>query len=135
MGISFDIVGSKVKDAVSLSNYGVTALPAGVSTDNLKATLSDNSSGVIMLRYTLDSLKLYSGFEYILFQNPSDAYPQGFTSLGGYTVLPGAVNSTAYSVVDPRKADLNRAVSSTRGGKSGCDPIPSTTKLAMVVPH
>ena len=44
-GFSFDAVGSKVKVAVSLSNYGVSPLPAGVSVDNLKATLSDTTSG------------------------------------------------------------------------------------------
>jgi predicted porin len=97
-GLSFDAVGSKVRDAVSLSNYGVSPLPVGVSVDNLKATLSDNTSGVIMLRYTHDALKLYGGFEYILFQNPSDAYPQGFNTLGGYTVIPGAANSTDYEI-------------------------------------
>jgi hypothetical protein len=97
-GFSFDAVGAKVRDAVSLSNYGVSPLPAGVSVDNLKATLSDNTSVAFMLRYTVDAWKLYGGFEYILFQNPSDAYPQGFTTLGGYTVLPGAVDSTEYGV-------------------------------------
>jgi len=97
-GFSFDAVGSKVKDAVSLSNFGESPLPAGVSVNDLKATLSDNTSGVIMLRYTFGGLKLYGGFEYILFQDPSDAYPQGFTTLGGYTVLPGYVNSTTYDI-------------------------------------
>jgi predicted porin len=33
-----------------------------------------------------------------LFGNPSDAYPNGFRTLGGYTVLPGDVNSTAYTI-------------------------------------
>ena len=95
-GFSFDAVGGKVRDAVSLSNYGVSPLPAGVSIDDLKATLSDNTSGAVMLRYTQGALKLYGGFEYILFQNPSEPYPDGFTTLGGYTVLPGAVNAMAY---------------------------------------
>ena len=95
-GFSFDAVGSKVKDAVSLSNFGEYPLPSGVAQNDLKATLSDNTSGLILLRYTFDSLKLYGGFEYILFRNPTDAYPQGFTTIGGYYVLPGYVTSTAY---------------------------------------
>ena len=97
-GFSFDAVGSKVKDAVSLSNFGELPLPSGVGMNDLKATLSDNTSGVIMLRYTYDALKLYGGFEYILFRNPTDAYPQGFTTLGNYNVLPGYVTSTAYDL-------------------------------------
>jgi hypothetical protein len=38
----------------------------GVARNDLKATLSDNTSGAIMLRYTFGTLKLYGGFEYIL---------------------------------------------------------------------
>jgi predicted porin len=97
-GFSFDAVASKVKDAVSLSNYAMSPLPAGVSVDNLKATLSNNTSAVIMLRYNYRALTLYGGFEVIQFQDPSDTYPQGFTTLGGYTVLPGAVNTTEYDI-------------------------------------
>ena len=41
-------------------------------------------------------MKLYGGFEYILFRNPSDDYPEGFTTIGNYNVPPGYVNSTAY---------------------------------------
>jgi predicted porin len=97
-GFSFDVVASKVRDAVSLSNYAVSPLPAGVSIDNLKATLSNNTSGVIMLRYNCRTVTFYGGFEVIQFQNPSDTYPQGFTTLGGYTVLPGAVKTTEYDI-------------------------------------
>ena len=81
---------------MSLSNYAVSPLPAGVSVDNLKATLSNNASGVIMLRYRYRMVTFYGGFEVIQFQNPSDTYPQGFTTLGGYTVLPGAVTTTDF---------------------------------------
>jgi predicted porin len=97
-GFSFDAVASKVRDAVSLSNYAVSPLPAGVSVDNLKATLSNNTSGVIMLRYKYRMVTFYGGFEVIQFQNPTDTYPQGFTTLGGYTVLPGAVTTTDYDI-------------------------------------
>jgi len=97
-GFSFEAIASKVRDAVSLSNYAVSPLPTGVSVDNLKATLSNNTSGVIMLRYRYRAVTFYGGFEVIEFQNPSDAYPQGFTTLGGYTVLPGAVNTTEYDL-------------------------------------
>jgi predicted porin len=97
-GFSFDVVASKVKDAVSLSNYAASPLPAGVSMDNLKATLSNNTSALIMLRYNYRALTLYGGFEAIQFQDPSDTYPQGFTTLGGYTVLPAAVKTTEYDI-------------------------------------
>ncbi len=97
-GFSFDAIGSKVKDAVSLSNFGEYPLPSGVNPTDLKATLSNNTAGAAMAKYSYNIATVYGGFEYILFRNPSDAYPNGFTTLGGYTVLPGDVNSTAYTI-------------------------------------
>jgi predicted porin len=96
-GFSFDAVGSKVKDAVSLSNFGEYPLPSGVNPTDLKATLSNNTAGAAMAKYSHNIATVYGGFEYILFRNPSDAYPNGFRTLGGYSVLPGDVNSTAYT--------------------------------------
>ena len=89
-------MGSKVKDAVSLSNFGEYPLPSGVGQNDLKATLSDNTSGLILLRYTFGGLKLYGGFEYILFRNPTDAYPQGIHYDRRLLCIPGYVTSTAY---------------------------------------
>ena len=76
----------------------MSPLPAGVSVDNLKATLSNNTSGVIMLRYRYRAFTFYGGFEVIQFADPSDQYSQGFTTLGGYTVLPGAAKTTEYDI-------------------------------------
>ena len=59
--------------------------------------MSNDSAGVVAAKYAFGAATVYGGFEYILFQNPSDAYPNGFATLGGYTVLPGYVNSTAYT--------------------------------------
>ena len=94
---SFDVVGQKVKDAVSLSNFGQNPLPAGVPANGLKATLSNKASGLLTLRYEFDRATIYTGWEYILFANPSDAYPNGFTAIGNYPVPAGYVNATAYT--------------------------------------
>ena len=96
-GFSFDAVGSKVKDAVSLSNFGEYPLPSGVGVNDLKARLSNNTAGALLAKYNYNIATIFGGFEYILFQNPSDAYPNGLTTLGDYTVLPGYVTSTAYT--------------------------------------
>jgi len=95
--LSLDLVGQKVKDAVSLSNFGQNPLPAGVPLNGLKATLSNKASGMAAARYTFDKATLYAGWEYILFANPSDAYPNGFTAIGNYPVPAGFVNATAYT--------------------------------------
>jgi len=96
-GFSFDGVVSKVRDAVSLSAYAVNPLPSDVTLNDLKATFSDDMSAVIMAKYAFGDLTVFGGFEYIVFQNPSNDYSGGFTTLGGYNVIPGAVNSTAYT--------------------------------------
>ena len=93
---SFDAVGQKVKDGVALSNFGQNPLPAGVPANGLKATLSDKASGMLAARYEFGRATIYSGWEYILFANPSDAYPGGFTAIGNYPVPAGFVNATAY---------------------------------------
>ncbi len=94
---SFDAVGQKTKDAVSLSNFAEFPLPAGVPANGLKATLSDKASGMLAARYEFGRATLYSGWEYILFRNPSDSYPDGFTAIGNYPVPAGYVNATAYT--------------------------------------
>lgn len=94
---SFGAEGEKVKDAVALSNFAQFPLPAGVGANALKATLSNNTNGVLGVTYAFDKATLYSGWEYILFANPSDAYPDGFTAIGNYPVPAGFVNSTAYT--------------------------------------
>lgn len=93
---SFDAVGQKVKDGVALSNFGQNPLPAGVPANGLKATLSDKASGMLAARYEFGRATIYSGWEYILFANPSDAYTGGFTAIGNYPVPAGFVNATAY---------------------------------------
>ena len=44
---SFAAEGEKVKDAVALSNFAEYPLPAGVSGNALKATLSNNTDGIL----------------------------------------------------------------------------------------
>ena len=52
---------------------------------------------MLALRYEFDRATIYSGWEYILFRNPSDSYPDGFTAIGIYPVPAGYVNATAYT--------------------------------------
>ena len=96
-GFSFDGIASYARDAVALSLYGSDPLPVGVTPDDLKATLADIGGVMLAAKYTFGPLKLFGGYEYARYMPPSDTYPGGFGSLGGYTVLPGAVNATAYA--------------------------------------
>jgi len=99
---NFDAIYTYVKDQVNLATYntpyGATGgIPAGGPTDALKATLSDNDSVMLLAKYTYGPLKLYGGYEYIRYMNPSDDHAGGFDSLGGYPVLASGVNYTAFN--------------------------------------
>ena len=95
--LSVDAVYCYARDTVALSLYGVTPLPSGVGPNDLKATLSDIQGGILAAKYDLGKLKLFGAYEFVVFAPPNDPHESGLSSLGGYTVLPGAVNSTAYA--------------------------------------
>jgi predicted porin len=95
-GFSADAIYSHAKDAVALSAYSANPLPAGVSQDDLKATLANIDAAILAGKYVFGPFQAFGGYEYARFSPPSDSYPDGFGSLGGYTVLPGAVNATSY---------------------------------------
>jgi predicted porin len=94
--LSLDAVYSHARDAVALSLYGANPLPAGVGPNNLRATLANIDGGILAARYRTGPWTFYGGYEYAVFSPPDDPFAGGFQSLGGYTVLPGAVNATAY---------------------------------------
>jgi len=96
-GFSMDAIYSYAKDAVVLSNYAANPLPTGVSQDDLKATLANINGVVLAGKYNFGDFKLFGGYENAHLSNPSDPYADGFSTLGDYTVLPGAANATAYT--------------------------------------
>jgi hypothetical protein len=51
------------------------------------------------VRYTFENAALYSGWKYILFANPSDAYPDGFIAIGNYPVPAGFVPRSKNSFI------------------------------------
>jgi predicted porin len=102
--LSVDAIYSYVRDAVSLANWSTaTAVATPGQMNTLKATLSNDTSLLVLAKYTIGPAQLFGGYEYIRSQNPSDDYANGFTSLGGYTVaansvLPGSVTSSDYTI-------------------------------------
>ena len=94
--LSLDGVVSWARDAVSLGNY--TALPKGYSQDNLKATLSNNAGAMLAAKYSLGPVKIFAGYEYYRLSGPSNTYPSGFKSLGGFSILPTAITYNAYAI-------------------------------------
>ena len=85
--LSFDTIYSYVRDAVSLSLGPGSNNAAGMPIppflpQTLTATISNDSSVMLLGRYTNGPLKLYGGYEWIRFGTPSD--PQtAFTDIAG----------------------------------------------------
>jgi predicted porin len=99
-GLSMDAVASYAKDAVSLSSYAGSGLPAGYDPNTiLKATLSNNSGFALGAKYKWDQWEFYSGYTYARLANPSDTFAGGFpTVAAGISVPAGSVNSTNYNI-------------------------------------
>jgi predicted porin len=92
---------------VSVALAGNT-LPA-VLPQVLTATLSDDSSVMLLAKYSNGPLKLFAGYEYIRYAPPSNPYAPGagFNDIAGDFVCAGCaainntnINSTAFSAGD-----------------------------------
>jgi predicted porin len=102
--LSLDAIGSYVKDATSFSLAGNT-LPA-VLPQVFTATISDDTSVMLLGKYNKGPLNLYGGYEWIKYAPPSD--PQNFfTNISGNFLCEGCaafndtnINNTAYNAGD-----------------------------------
>ena len=57
-----------MKDAVSVANFSTgTAIAAPALMGDLKATLSNDSSVMLLAKYTWGPVKLFGGYEYVRF--------------------------------------------------------------------
>jgi predicted porin len=74
--------------ATYLSAAQVAKLPSlGYSISNsLAATISDNTAYSVMASYRLDLFKLFAGYEYIRYENPTRPLSPGYNDIGGYVL-------------------------------------------------
>jgi predicted porin len=102
--LSLDAIGSYVQNAVSVALAGNT-LPA-VLPQVLTATLSDDSSVMLVGKYSKGPFKLFAGYEYIVYAPPSNPYAAGagFSDIAGDFVCAGCaalnntnINNTAFN--------------------------------------
>jgi predicted porin len=103
---STDVVGAYRKSAVALGLIGASDNFTGLGIANgtitaMQATISDNTSVIWAAKYQVDRLRLYAGYEWTQFANPSDTYAPGtgFTDIAGDFVCAGCqkVNFTNIS--------------------------------------
>src|SRR5258706_1001294 len=100
-------MGSYVKNAVTIGLAGST-LPA-VLPKVLTATLSDNTSVMLVGKYSNGPVKLFAGYEFIRYAPPSNPYAAGtgFNDISGDFVCAGCavinntnISNTAFSAGD-----------------------------------
>jgi predicted porin len=91
--LSLDAIYSHSRDAVEVALAGNPGPPLPFET--LTATISDNTSVMLLSRYTNGPLKLYAGYEWIQYAPPSDNI-FSFTDIAGTFLCAGcaAVNNT-----------------------------------------
>jgi predicted porin len=100
--LSTDVVGGYTRDAVALAIVGQVnsfGYPVNINTasaESLSATISNNTNVMATAKYSWDRWKLYAGYEWIQFADPSDNITS-FTDIAGDQI--GAVfnNGTAVS--------------------------------------
>jgi predicted porin len=93
--LSLDAIYTEDKGAVALSGLSGAAFLAAPKT--LGATVSDNDSVMLLGKYTYQKLRLYAGYEYINFSNPSTPLTGGFTNIAGIGVLLPNIAQTTYT--------------------------------------
>jgi predicted porin len=104
-GLSFDAIYSHIDDAISSASLPVGFAPtpaqlAQAGSGLVAGTVSDNTSLMLLARYTTGPLHLYAGYEDIEFTNPSTGLRVGTPIIGGYTLA--TVNNTNF----PNTRDL-----------------------------
>lgn len=104
MGLSVDAYYVYIRDAIAAGTLSAaqlavsTAAPYSLPSDkSVSGTVSDNTSMEVMALYNVPAipLKLYGGYEYIYFKNPTNPLAIGFDDIGGYKL--GAVNNNAFA--------------------------------------
>jgi predicted porin len=97
-GADVDAYYSRVRSSITASSLSVTQLatlpPAYTPSNALAATVSDNTAYALMARYQLSSFKLFGGYEYLKYVNPTTPLSAGFNDIGGYVLA--YVNNSAY---------------------------------------
>jgi predicted porin len=92
--LSMDVAAGKKNTAIAANSLTAKQLATGVPYDSLSATISDNSTYLIMASYKLDGWKLDAGLLDIRYENPSRLLHPMLEGLGGHWF--SFVNNSAF---------------------------------------
>jgi predicted porin len=99
MGLSVDAIFSHVEDAITSAPLPVGTLlsPTLINPGNgfVAGTVSDNTSFMLLAKYTIGPVKILGGYEHMQFANPKNPLLTGESIVGGYTL--GTVNNANFA--------------------------------------
>jgi predicted porin len=94
--LSLDAIYTEDKGAVkatSLSAVQNLAFPGTIA-----ATISDDNSVMLLAKYTYHQLRVYGGYEYITFKNPTSPVTTGFTGIAGIPIAFPDITQTSFTI-------------------------------------
>jgi predicted porin len=100
--IDFGAGGKLNLDAIYTEDKGAVKASALSAAQNLKfpgtiaATISDDNSVMLLAKYTYHQLRVYAGYEYITFANPSSPVTTGFEGIAGISFAFANITQTAF---------------------------------------
>ena len=99
MGLSVDAIFSHVEDAITSAPLPVGTLlsPTLINPGNgfVAGTVSDNTSFMLLAKYTIGPVKILGGYEHMQFADPKNPLLAGDSIVGGYTL--GTVNNANFA--------------------------------------
>ena len=94
--LSLDAIYTEDKGAVKAASLSAAANLKFPGT--LAATISDDNSVMLLAKYTYHQLRLYAGYEYITFANPTSPLTTGFTGIAGIPIAFANITQTSFTI-------------------------------------
>lgn len=94
--LSVDGIFTYDKGAVKSASLAAGSAAFAAAPGTLAATISDDTSGMLLAKYTYQRLKLFAGYEFISFANPSSPLTSDFTNIAGIPVLFSNISQTGF---------------------------------------
>jgi predicted porin len=94
--LSLDAIYTKDKGAVKSTMLAAGTAAFAAAPNTLGATISDDQSVMLLAKYTYQQLKVFAGYEFIDFANPSSPQTSNFTDIAGIPVLLSNISQTGF---------------------------------------
>jgi predicted porin len=95
-GLSLDAIYTYDKGAVKSTALAAGTPAFAAAPNTLGATISDDQSVMLLAKYTYKQLKVFGGYEFIDFANPSSPQTASFFNIAGIPILLSNISQTGF---------------------------------------